>query len=204
MKKILLCISILVALLFVTACNKTDNNLESPNEYEAYTLMFNMPLSFDDLDKFEALLLEDLEKDDIGEIVGDGSPIGEYGPKSTDIEIDVRKNKIAEFKKILTKYKFPEKSNINIDGKIVSEFGSLQGIRLIISDIDIDESTKIYDDLCKNLDGKYDYITIIDYLDKKIIYVYGDSLEDIFNDTKNYIDDNSLRDNTKLTKMNDQ
>lgn len=205
-KKIIL---ILIIGLFCIGCNeqvKEQNASESTikettnqeEEYIFYTLMFNMPLSFDDLDILEEQLTNDLEKGDVGEIIGDGLPLGEYGPTSTDIEIDVKKSKVDEFKKILENYKFPKKSNLNIAGTIEIEFGELEGIRIVTSTSTNTEN--LYTNISEELENLYDYKTKIEYSNQTMMYFYGNSNEELEKRINNYINRNKLE-NISVHKM---
>lgn len=178
--------------------NTIKENTNQKNEYIYYTLMFNMPLSFDDLDVLEEQLTIDLEKGDIGEIVGDGTPLGEYGPTSTDIEIDVKKDKIDEFKALLKKYKFPKNSNLNIAGNIEIEFGELEGVRLIADTST--NTTLFYNNISKELEHLYTYKTKIEYSNITLMYFYGSSAEELENNINSYINENSLE-NINVNKV---
>lgn len=103
----------LLLVLFVSACSKSERLEE---EYLAVTLRINDSLSFDELEqKYEDPLEEEL--DSIGEIIGDGMPLNEYGkPYAVDIEFDILKSEFNHFKEILGKYQFPEGSYLEING----------------------------------------------------------------------------------------
>jgi len=98
-----------------------------------------MPLSLDDLDSyFEFSLSDSLEKDKIGSIVGDGTPIGDYGPYATEIEFNVYKDKLQKFMVLMGEYAFPIGSYFEIDGqghyKLFED--NLSGIRLEFKNLD--------------------------------------------------------------------
>jgi len=64
---------ILLVIFVITGCSTK----KSENQY--VTLKINMPLNFDDLDNiFETSMSSYLEEKEIGEIIGDGSPVDDY------------------------------------------------------------------------------------------------------------------------------
>ena len=80
-------------MIFLGGCNNQKKSNTNPTEQEDFVsvvLKINMPLNFDDLDElFEIPITKILQRENIGSIIGDGSPIDEYGPYMTDIEFDI-------------------------------------------------------------------------------------------------------------------
>ena len=184
MKKVFTYGLIILSILVLVGCdrensnsdkeNNVDNNIEN---YVEVVVNINMPLSFDDLDNyFELSLTEELEKNKIGEIIGDGSPIDEFGPYATEIEIYINENKLKEFEDIISKYRFPKGSYLEINGKKQEEFGNLLGVRLMFDNLNDEEIQKIYDNLKENTKGRYVYSTLFKANYRYTAYFYGESL----------------------------
>jgi len=162
-----------------------------------------MPLSLDDLDSyFEFSLSDSLEKDKIGSIVGDGTPIGDYGPYATEIEFNVYKDKLQKFMVLMGEYAFPIGSYFEIDGqghyKLFED--NLSGIRLEFKNLDDEGIEKLYSDI-SNLNDKYQYETLIRYGGRVFVYYYSSDI-DLFKSSLNkYIEDNGLKRKIEIYSM---
>ena len=82
--------------------------INSEEKYKYVNLRINMQLNLNDLEEyFENPIQNDMDKNGIGEIIGDGMPLDDDGfPYAVDIEFEVEKNKLDEFKDILKNYIF--------------------------------------------------------------------------------------------------
>jgi len=208
MKKYFIIFISFVLVLFATSCGmKKENNETFENDeninYSVAELRINMPLSFDDLDNyFEFSLIEKLEEDEIGEVYGDGTPYGEYGPYATDIEIEIDSNKLNELKDVISEYRFPKGSYLSIDGKIILEFGDLYGVRIVLSD-SADSNLNLYESLKKYLSEKYVYCTFISLNNFDVIYFYGENLEILKEELIDYVNSKKLNDFLSISEMPD-
>lgn len=210
MKKLLIGLSIMIVIIIVVlfcliSINVIINKVNEKNNYIYATLKINMPLNFEDLDElFEFPMMEYMDKYEIGEITGDGSPMDEFGPYATDIEFDIKEDKLEEFKKMIEDYRFPKGSYIEIDAKKdeqVGDFGDLLGVRLIFNNIDKNKIENIYSELNNELKGIYEYKTIYRYQNITTVYYYGKNLEEIKGKLNKYIDDNSYSNNITVVEM---
>lgn len=195
-----------IVLVIIVIIGFYINKKESENMNYIYaTLKINMPLNFEDLDNlFEIPMSDYMDKYDIGEITGDGSPIDEFGPYATDIEFDIKENKLNEFKKMLEDYRFPKGSYIEIEAEKdeqVGEFGDLLGVRLIFNGIDNNKIKDIYANLSKELESIYKYKTIYEFEGIVTVYYYGENLEIIKSELNKYIGDNSYSNNITVVDM---
>ena len=101
--------------------------INSEEKYKYVNLRINMPLNLNDLEEyFENPIQNDMDKNGIGEIIGDGMPLDDDGfPYAVDIEFEVEKNKLEEFKDILKIYKFPSGTYLEDEEEIIEEYGEL-------------------------------------------------------------------------------
>ena len=147
------------------------------------TLKINMPLNFEDLEEiYEYPMTEYMEEKKIGEITGDGTPVGDFGPYATDIEFTINEDKLIAFKTMLEDYSFPQGSYLVIDqekDQELGEFGNLLGIRIIFNEIEMNQMKEIYTELTEELDGLYWYNTIYQLDTSWVVYYYGESIESI-------------------------
>jgi len=187
---------------------KTKEYKEKENKYDNYlyiVLKINMPLNFDDLDNiFEFPMTDYLEEKEIGEIIGDGSPLDTYGPYATDIEFEIKENKLEDFKKMLQTYTFPIGSYLEIEGKKdenTKEFGELYGTRLVCNNLLEEEIEKIYTNLSNEIKENYIYKTIYQRKNDTIIYYYGKNRKQLNEKINKYINENIYIKKIKIMNM---
>lgn len=187
---------ILLVIFVITGCSTK----KSENQY--VTLKINMPLNFDDLDNiFETSMSSYLEEKEIGEIIGDGSPVDDYGPYATDIEFDIQKSKIEDFKKMLTNYRFPKGSYFVFDDYKSELFGDLVGIRLVFNNLSTEKIESIYLELSELFVDSYIYKTIYQVNDKTTVYYYGENIENLKNKISQYVEKHNLTHNISIMDM---
>ncbi len=174
---------------------KNLNDLENSQTIDV-TLKINMPLNFEDLEEiYEYPMAEYMEENKIGEITGDGSPVGEFGPYATDIEFTINEDKLSAFKAMLETYTFPQGSYLIIDqekDEKLGDFGSLVGIRIIFNEIEMNQMGEIYSKLIEELDGLYWYNTIYQLDTMWIVYYYGENIESIKQIVEKWQDNNHM------------
>lgn len=174
---------------------KTVNEQEN-NQTLEITLKINMPLNFEDLEEiYEYPMTEYMEEKKIGEITGDGTPIGDFGPYATDIEFTINEDKLSAFKTMLETYTFPQGSYLIIDqekDQELGEFGNLLGIRIIFNEIEMNQMEEIYTKLTEELDGLYWYNTIYQLDTSWVVYYYGENVESIKQIVKEWQDNNHI------------
>lgn len=201
-KKLVLLFSVFLLFFSITGCTRKKEEKDDTNRYVYVTLKINMPLNFEDLDEtFIFSMTEYMEKEDIGEIIGDGSPVDEYGPYLTDIEFDIRIDKIQEFRKMLENYRFPKGSIFISDDYKSENFGDLVGVRLVFDDFSSNEIEDIYSNLSKELDGYYIYKTIYEVNDKTTLYYYGEDIGNLKNKINAFIENNNFIDYISIMDM---
>lgn len=174
MKKLFIYGLLILSIFVLIGCEKDNSN---KNDNLFVVLNINMPLSFDDLDNyFELFLTEELEKNNIGKIIGDGSPIDEFGPYATEIEFVINKSKLKKLESIISKYSFPKGSYLEIDGIKQKEFGDLLGVRLIFDNMTDVEIDNLYNNLKETIKDSYVYSTLFNVNNNYTAYFYGESL----------------------------
>jgi len=205
MRKRLIFVLILVCSFMVSGCSYKKNNSSSTEEYfNRAVLKINMPLNFDDLDSyFELPLSDSLESNDIGSIVGDGTPIGDYGPYATEIEFNISKDKIEKFKELIDEYEFSVGSYLEIDGEEpykLAKSNSLVGIRLEFKNLDNKEIEKIYSEM-SNSEKNYKYKTLIEYSGDTFAFYYSNNIDSLKNSLSKYIEDHNLKNKITISSM---
>lgn len=171
--------------LLVGCSSKQEKNISDleNNQTIEVTLKINMPLNFEDLEEiYEYPMTKYIKEKEIGEITGDGTLVGEFGPYATDIEFTIKKEKLSAFKTMLETYTFPQGSYLIIDQEIdeeLGDFGSLVGIRIIFNEIEMNQMEEIYSKLTEELDGLYWYNTIYQLDTMWVVYYYGENIERI-------------------------
>lgn len=208
MKKKIILLLVICTIFLVGCKSEKQNSTDLKKEQEeliAIVLKINMPLNFDDLDDlFEFPMTESLQKGKIGTIVGDGSPVNEYGPYATDIEFDIQLGKIDEFKKMIQNYRFPKGSYLEVDNQKdeeYGEFGDLLGIRVTFNHLSKNQIQKIYKDLSNELSEDYIYKTIYQLQDITTVYYYGEDVNHIKNKINKYIESNNYIDDVTMMEM---
>lgn len=205
-KKIKYMFLLITFMLLLVGCNQNDNDkkeIKKERDYNAYaTLKINMPLSFDDLDNyFEISLDEKLIDNNIGEVTGDGTPIDDNGPYATDIEIDFDYGKIDQLKKIISKYRFPKGSYLEINGKKQEELGDLLGVKIVFNNLSYDDANNIYNSLKETIKDKYIYTTFINTNNKYLAYFYSDDINILKSELTNYIVSKKIDDKLIMSDM---
>ncbi len=170
--------------------------IDEVRSYGYANLRINMPLNLTDLEQyFENPLQNDMEENDIGEISGDGMPLDDNGiPYAADIEIEVEKSEIEKLKNILSSYKFPSGSYLEIDGEVVEEYGDLNVVELQVDNLSKERAEKVYSDLKEKMKDKYVYSSVYDYNYGKIekIYFCGENMEEMQGIIDQYIEENNI------------
>lgn len=169
------------------------------DEVKTYTyvnLRINMPLNLTDLENyFEEPIQNDMDKNGIGEITGDGMPLDDNGiPYAADIEIEVEKSDIDELKNILNSYKLPSGSYLEVDGEVVEEYGDLNVVELQVDNLSKERAEKVYSDLKEKMKDKYVYTSVYNYNYGKIekIYFCGENMEEMQGIIDQYIEENNI------------
>lgn len=198
---------VIVFLLILVVAGCSDNQLSSKNkeideeELTYATLRINMPMNFDDLDEIFEIPMEDyMYKNSIGVISGDGFPIDEMGPYATDIDFDIKLNKIDEFDDMIYSYKYPRGSYLEINGNIKTLEGKLLGLRLTFDNLDNDLIESIYLDLSNKM-SSYVYKSLCNFNEENIIYYYGEDLNVMKSEIDDYIIDNGYSSNIIINEM---
>ena len=205
-KKIKYMFLLITFMLLLVGCNQNDNDkkeIKKERDYNAYaTLKINMPLSFDDLDNyFEISLDEKLIDNNIGEVTGDGTPIDDNGPYATDIEIDFDYGKIDQLKKIISEYRFPKGSYLEINGNKQEELGDLLGVKIVFNNLSYDDANNIYNSLKETIKDKYIYTTFINTNNKYLAYFYSDDINILKSELTNYIVSKKIDDKLIMSDM---
>lgn len=169
------------------------------DELKTYTyvnLRINMPLNLTDLENyFEEPIQNNMNKNDIGEITGDGMPLDDNGiPYAADIEIEVEKSDIDELKNILNLYKLPSGSYLEIDGEVLEEYGDLNVVELQVDNLSKERAEKVYNDLKEKMKDKYVYTSVYNYNYGNIerIYFCGENMEEMQGIIDQYIEENNI------------
>ena len=201
--KIIKIILLFLIIIVVTGCNSNGNKTNT-DEIIYITLKINMPLSFDDLDNyFELSLKDELEKNEVGKVIGDGSPVDENGPYATDIEIDVEEGKLNQLESIISKYRYPKGSYLEVEGEKVKEFGDLLGVRLSYKNMSEKEIKENYNSMKNILNGKYVYSSLFNVNQKYTSYFYGESIDILKDEIMKQIYSKKLNDKITVTEMLD-
>lgn len=206
-------LTIVLIMLFMQSNNKNkvgnENNEIGTNniveeftddenvDYVYVTLRINMPLNFEQLEEiYENSMSDYLEQNDIGYLEGDGYPVDDvFGPYAVDIEFDIKKDKMKEFKNMLKNYKFSKGSYISIGSKKDDTFGDLLGVRICFKDLNSINVEEFYESLSKEIEGFYVYKTLCDLSSKTPIYYFTDNLKEMKRKINNYIDNSKYRNN---------
>lgn len=202
---------IVLLLLFIVGCSfqkeksqekEKSNYNPSEKSYIPVVLSINMPLQYDDLDQiFEFPMMDYLEKNDIGEITGDGFPVDEFGPYATDIEFYINSSKLDQFRKMLAIYEFPKGSYLNIEEKKEELAGNILGIRLQFSNLNSTDIINLYSELSVFLQDFYTYKTIIELEDNKLVYYYGKNRNDMKKKIEEFLAKKELVEKVKIIDM---
>ena len=145
--------------------------INSEEKYKYVNLRINMPLNLNDLEEyFENPIQNDMDKNGIGEIIGDGMPLDDDGfPYAVDIEFEVEKNKLEEFKDILKNYKFPSGTYLEDEEEIIEEYGELHLAELRVEQLSEKRAKKVYEELKEEMKEYCTYVSIIKL--KEFIFV---------------------------------
>ena len=171
--------------------------INSEEKYKYVNLRINMPLNLNDLEEyFENPIQNDMDKNGIGEIIGDGMPLDDDGfPYAVDIEFEVEKNKLEEFKDILKNYKFPSGTYLEDEEEIIEEYGELHLAELRVEQLSEKRAKKVYEELKEEMKEYCTYVSIYNYnVNNKIerIYFCGENLEKMQEIIEEYIEKNDI------------
>lgn len=179
---------------------ENDGDVRYIDEVKTYTyvnLIINMPLNLVDIENyFEEPIQSDMDKNGIGEITGDGMPLDDNGiPYAADIEIEVENSEIENLKNILSFYKFPSGSYLEIDGEVVEEYGDLNVVELQVDNLSKERAEKVYSDLKEKMKDKYVYTSVYNYnyygkIEK--IYFCGENMEEMQGIIDQYIEEKNI------------
>lgn len=157
--------------------SKQDNELEDVNEWIYTILHINMPLAFEDLDNyFEFPIMDALDESGVGEISGDGTPIGVDGPYATDIDINIKKRDLEKLGQILSTFNFPKGTYLEVDEQNNVYFGDLCGVKLSFNNLTKKQIETLYNSLKENIKDLYVYTTLINFNEMYRIYFYTSDL----------------------------
>lgn len=171
--------------------------INSEEKYKYVNLRINMPLNLNDLEEyFENPIQNDMDKNGIGEINGDGMPLDDDGfPYAVDIEFEVEKNKLEEFKDILKNYKFPSGTYLEDEEEIIEEYGELHLAELRVEQLSEKRAKKVYEELKEEMKEYCTYVSIYNYnVNNKIerIYFCGENMEKMQEIIEEYIEKNDI------------
>ena len=171
--------------------------INSEEKYKYVNLRINMPLNLNDLEEyFENPIQNDMDKNGIGEIIGDGMPLDDDGfPYAVDIEFEVEKNKLEEFKDILKNYKFPSGTYLEDEEEIIEEYGELHLAELRVEQLSEKRAKKVYEELKEEMKEYCTYVSIYNYnVNNKIerIYFCGENMEKMQEIIEEYIEKNDI------------
>lgn len=180
--------------------SKIKEDLEV-NEDEIYypyvSLRINMPTNLTDLEKnFEIPMQEYMDEKNLGMIIGDGFAIDEEGiPYAADIEFEIPESNLEGLKNMLSSYKLPKGSYLEVDGEIVEEYEDLEVVELKVDDLSKNKASKVYNGLKEKMKGEYEYSYVYDYEFGKIekIYFCGENLEKMQEIIDKYIKENKIK-----------
>lgn len=171
--------------------------INSEEKYKYVNLRINMPLNLNDLEEyFENPIQNDMDKNGIGEIIGDGMLLDDDGfPYAVDIEFEVEKNKLEEFKDILKNYKFPSGTYLEDEEEIIEEYGELHLAELRVEQLSEKRAKKVYEELKEEMKEYCTYVSIYNYnVNNKIerIYFCGENMEKMQEIIEEYIEKNDI------------